>query len=352
LTCRTKILSWLIVLALVMACAPAMATPVPPLDPNAINTVIVLTANAAATQTVAAIPPTATFTITPRNTFTPEPTFTPIPIITFPTSTPIQRLQYFRVKHDTQLEIYDYRSRTAADNWGGAGLQTPEVVSMFVDPKPSGGSNRTKVDGTWEVFIDSLNGGNKQKLRYLKANNTALFNGAGFPQMESLTMGGNLVTIVALQGAWGRVNTIDYINPGVLKDMTYKNRPDLIHKFVIVGWNKNKRITYWTNPPQGAIYWPLVSSVPVWIPLDRLEPFPKLPMMVTANATQEIRKEPDVKGEPTGEKFSEGDTKRIVEYYPSGSNVWARIAGGDWIALYQFPNYLTSWKMETAPPPP
>jgi len=349
---RTKIISWFIALALVMACAPAMATPVPPLDPNSINTVIVLTANAAATQTVAAIPPTSTFTITPRNTFTPEPTSTLVPTIVFPTLTPIQRKQYFRVKHDTQLEIYDYRSRTAADDWVGIGLQTPEVVPMFIGTKLGIGTNRTKVDGTWEIFIDSLNGKDKRKLRYLKADNTALFNVSGFPQMESITMGGNVITIVELQGSWGRVNTIDYVNPGALKNMNYKNSPDLIHKFVVVGWNKNKRITYWTNPPPGAIYWPLVSSVPVWIPLDRLEPFPSLPMMVTATVTQEIRKEPDPKAESTGEKFSEGDTKRIVEYYPSGSNVWARLAGGDWIALYQFPNYLTSWKMETTPPPP
>ena len=121
---------------------------------------------------------------------------------------------------------------------------------------------------------------------------------------------------------------------------------------MIVGWNKNTRTTYWSNPPPGAIYWPLVSDREVWIPLERIEPFPQLPMMVTANTTQDIRKTPESKGEPTGSKFSEGETKRIVEYYPSGSNVWGRIAGGGWIELYLYPKYLTSWSMATKPPPP
>lgn len=74
----------LVVFAFLLACAPALTaapTPAPPpivFDPSALNTVIVQTAAAAATQTFAALPtitPTATFTKTPTQTPTETPTF-------------------------------------------------------------------------------------------------------------------------------------------------------------------------------------------------------------------------------------------------------------------------------------
>ena len=222
-----KVFFWFITLALVMACAPSVAAPVPPLDPNAINTYIVQTADAASRQTQEALPPTLTFTPTLRSTFTPEPTFTNVPSIIFPTSTPIQRKQYFRVKHDNQLAQYNYQSRTA-ENWDGHDEFTPEVVPLFAGPNRSYGTHRTIVDGSWEIYIDALNGNDKKKLRYLKLDNSGLFNGAGFPKLESLTMGGNVITLAELQGDMGRVNTIDYKSPGALKDVNYVTRPDLV----------------------------------------------------------------------------------------------------------------------------
>ncbi|HEX2997061.1 MAG TPA: hypothetical protein VHP14_19725 [Anaerolineales bacterium] len=73
---RTKLLTCLITLSLLTGCVPGFMTPtpIPPLDPNAIGTFMVQTADAAATQTMLAMPPstsTPTLTATPRNTFTP-----------------------------------------------------------------------------------------------------------------------------------------------------------------------------------------------------------------------------------------------------------------------------------------
>jgi len=92
-TRKTKILSWLIALGLVLACvptftAPSVSTPVP----GAVNTFIAQTSNAASTRTAAALPtstPTATITPTPRNTETPSPTETAIVIFLLPSLTPI-----------------------------------------------------------------------------------------------------------------------------------------------------------------------------------------------------------------------------------------------------------------------
>lgn len=345
-------LLWGLAFLLVLACAPSMVTPVPPLDPHAINTYIAQTAEAASTQTQAAIPDTPTVTATLRNTFTPEPTFTSVPAVVFPTLTPIQRVQYFRVKHDSQLAIYNYRSRTAAADWGGVDLFTPEVVPMYLTPHPAGGSYSTVLNGNWEIYIDSLNGNDKQKLRYLKADNTALFDHKGFPHLESLTMGGNIVTLAEIKDGWGRVNTLSFSQPGALKEVNYVTRPDMVHKFVVVVWDKQTRKTFWVDPPPGAIYWPLVTDRPAWIPMDRLEPFPILPMTVTAKTAQPIRKTPSVNGEETGYEFAEGESGQIVEYFPSASNVWGRLRGGGWIALTLNWKYLTNWSMETLPPPP
>jgi len=338
-------------LIVIMACAPSMVTPVAPLDPNTINTYIAQTAESAATRTQEAVLPTATVTSTPRNTFTPEPTSTAVPTVIFPTVTPVQRIQFFRVKHDNQLATYNFKSRTAADDWGGVNLFTPETVPLFVLPQESSGTHRTVVDGAWETFINSLNGNDEKKLRYLKANNTALFNTSGFPNLESLTMGGNVITLVEIKNGWGRVNTLDYKGPGKLKDVNYVTRPDVVHKFVVVGYKKSTKATYWLNPPRGNIYWPLVSDRAVWVQMDRLEPFPILPMEVTAKKTQAIRKEPATDGEETGTDFLKGQTRSLVEYYPSGGNVWGRLSGGGWIALVLHWEYLTTWSMATLPPP-
>ena len=351
MTPAKKFIFWCMALILVMACAPSVATPVPPLDPNAINTFIVQTADAASVQTQAAQPPTPTFTPTLRSTFTPEPTFTSVPIITFPTSTPIKREQYFRVKHDSQLAEYNYMSRTGANDWQGFDEFTPETVPLFVAPSTTSGTHRTIVDGSWEVYIDALNGNDIKKTRYLKLDNSALFNHTGFPKLESLTMGGNVITLNEIQGNMGKVNTIDYKNPGSLKDVNYITRPDLVHKFVVVAWNKRNKTTYWVDTPKGPIYWPLVASHDVWIPLERIEPFPSLPRVVTANTTQVIRKTPAKDGEETGLELAEGDYIRIVDYYPSGPNVWGRTSSGGWIALLLNREYLTDWFMETVPPP-
>lgn len=90
-TRKTKLLIWLVALSMILACAvPSLSTPIPPLDPGAVNTFIAETVNAASTQTVAARPsstPTATLTPTPRNTETetPTPTVTVIFILSSPT---------------------------------------------------------------------------------------------------------------------------------------------------------------------------------------------------------------------------------------------------------------------------
>jgi hypothetical protein len=319
------------------------------LDPNSISTLIAQTANAAFTRTAAAMPVTSVAP-TSAATFTPEPTFTAVPLIVLSSPTGVPRIQYFRVKHDFQLAEFNFKSRTADANWP-LGEQTPETVPLFVEPKLGSGTHRTYVAGNWEVYIDALNGKDERKLRFLKSSGTALFNGSGFPNLESLTMGGNVITLDAIQNGWGRVKTIDYANPGTLKAVDYMTRPDLVHKFTLIGWSRRSKSNYLAPPKHGAVYWPLVSSKPVWIQMERLEPFPILPMEVKAIATQKIRKKPELDSPFNGKEFKQGETATIMEYYPSGPNVWGKLRDGGWVALLLHLEYPTSWSMETAPPP-
>jgi len=351
-----KPLLWFIALILVMACVPAAVAPVPTLDSNALNTLIVQTANAASTRTASV--PTLTATATPRSTATLESTFTPVGVFLFPTLTPFTRVQYFRVKHDNQLAYYNYKSRTAAPDWpiDSWGLQTPEVVRLSVGLSIGSGTHRTKLNGNWEIYIDALNNHDKKKLAYLKADWTALFDGAGFPQLESLTMGGNIITLDEIKGNWGRVHTFDYSNPGPLEGVNYITRPDLVQKFVVVGWSRPTQTTFFVNPPPGEMYWPLVSSRVVWIPMEFLEYFPPLPMTVTGVTAQTVRTKPSTEGTLTGVKISVGESVNVIDYYPTGSDVWGRLSTGGWIALLihekGVPEYPTSWSMETQPPIP
>lgn len=89
--------------------------------------------------------------------------------------------------------------------------------------------------------------------------------------------------------------------------------------------------------------------------MDRLEPFPTLPMPVTASIEQEIQYEPGKDGARTGETLAKGESVTITQYFLSGSQVWGRLQGGKWIALFRYekegPTFFTSWKMETLPPP-
>lgn len=78
-----KTLTFLFLAVLVLACAPSLvpaSVAVSTFDPNSLNTIIVQTADAAATQTALVAPPaSATFTPLPTHT----PSETPSPTITF-----------------------------------------------------------------------------------------------------------------------------------------------------------------------------------------------------------------------------------------------------------------------------
>jgi Ig-like domain-containing protein len=141
-TRKTKLLVLLATIAFVMACVPAIATPFPTTDPNEINTIIASTANAAATQTVAA-QPTNTFTPTVKHTRTtetaePSATSTVIFILSSPT----------KVVVPTFTPI----SSSGGDNSGSS--SSANFACQVISVTPANGTNfkpRADFDTTWRV---------------------------------------------------------------------------------------------------------------------------------------------------------------------------------------------------------
>jgi hypothetical protein len=128
-------------------------------------------------------------------------------------------------------------------------------------------------------------------------------------------------------------------------------RPDLVHKFVVTGWKRTTRTTILTRPPKGDIYWPLVAKRTLWIEMSMLEAFPILPMEVTTNKDVYIQNKPGPTIEQTKSQLLKGKSATIIEYYPSGSDVWGRLSTGSWIPLLYRQQFFTTWTMATKPPP-
>ncbi len=138
-TRKTKLLIWLVALSTILACAvPSLSTPIPPLDPGAVNTFIAETVNAASTETVAARPsstPTATFTPTPRNTETPTPTATVTVIFILSSPTPLV------VPTSTGLS-------------SGGGSSSDNFACQVISHTPANGTSfspRADFDAVWTV---------------------------------------------------------------------------------------------------------------------------------------------------------------------------------------------------------
>jgi hypothetical protein len=138
-------------LVTVMACLPGGAAPViPTLDPNAIGTFIMQTANAAFTRTAAALPtltPTTTLTPTPRATLTDEPTATSTVIFLFFTPTP--PVPPTSTLAETSNKAYSCQVMSV----------TPANGTTF--------QGRTEFDATWRVRNNGQRNWNEDSVDYV-----------------------------------------------------------------------------------------------------------------------------------------------------------------------------------------
>jgi len=138
-----RIFSILIATAVILACVPTLApvsNPPAAFDPNAANTAIVLTANAAANLTALVAGPSFTPTFTPLPTNTALPSETPSPTFIFvlftptvPTATPTAK------PGSTQI---------------GGGTSTSKYACTLISQSPADFSTvspRSDFDGKWDI---------------------------------------------------------------------------------------------------------------------------------------------------------------------------------------------------------
>jgi hypothetical protein len=180
-----KFLFWLAILALVMACVPSLAAPLPTANPNEINTFIAQTANAAANQTAAALPsstPTATVTPTPRNTDTPSPTFTATVI--FIISSPTKQLP------PTLVIIPG--SGGGGESGGGGSSSTSEWSCQLVSVSPANGTSfkaRDNFDATWRVKNTGTKNWDRNSVDFMYLSGAKIHKVAGYDLSQTINTG-------------------------------------------------------------------------------------------------------------------------------------------------------------------
>jgi len=164
-------LVWLLALALVLACSPIAAAPVvATLDPNAVNTFIVQTANAASTQTAASLPsatPTATVTLTPRNTDTPSPTATSTVLFILSTPTPL----------------------VVPTFTGVSGNSSAKFACQVISVNPANGSvlsSRQDFDTTWKVKNIGKRAWDNNDVDYAYSSGTKFHKVSGYDLSKTL----------------------------------------------------------------------------------------------------------------------------------------------------------------------
>lgn len=256
----------------------------------------------------------------------------------------------YRIRIDDPPRMLKPSWRFKSMHWAA-----PAVHPMYLSKNPVHSTNRTRLS-RWETFLRTLNN-TKNKWNYYTNDHAGLFNGTGWDKQETLVMGNNLVVVDKIikgrRGRMAKLRTLFINDPQPDADLlNYQTCPWFIHKFTVI-----TRKGFVVDPNPGAVYYPVITKQggEGWIQLDKLEKFPSLPMTVTVEeeAGLNVREKPTVKsGKVTA--LGKGTLLEITEYRPAGSEVWGRCEQG-WVALYHpqtTPKYLTSWEMETKPPPP
>jgi len=184
-TLKTKLLVWVVALALLMACVvPTLAQPsVPTVDPGAVNTFIAQTVVAASTRTAAALPSlTPTVTLTPtQNTETPEPTATNTVIFVLSSPTPLV------IPTFTQ---------------SGGGSSSDNYACRITRVSPANGSRfnpRDDFDAAWTVTNIGQKNWDRNSVDYIFSSGDKLHKISGYDLSKSVKVGDSLDLGVDMQ---------------------------------------------------------------------------------------------------------------------------------------------------------
>ena len=184
-TRKTKLLVWVTALAVIMACVPSLGTPsVPTMDPNAVNTFIAQTVNAASTQTAASIP-----------TFTPSPTITP----TVATETPVPTATstiIFVLSTPTPLVIPTFTSS------GGGGTSSENFSCQVTRVTPANGTRfnpRDDFDAVWTVRNNGQRNWDRNSIDIVYSSGDRIHKISGYDLDENVRVGNSIDVGVDMQ---------------------------------------------------------------------------------------------------------------------------------------------------------
>jgi hypothetical protein len=257
---------------------------------------------------------------------------------------------YARCKSDLDTKWWDHESRTAGDNWND--LPTaPATVSLSVTPAGHA-KDHFEPPAEWLDYIAALNGGKDSKAYKGLLRKGGSWNNIGklsHPRLESIAFWGAVLQIEEVVGRYARVKTMNARGtPPNPNAVNYQNRPELVHQFTAIDQRGRMRLM-----SDGVrAYSVMVSTGDLYVPLDRVEFFPKLPREVYVKTDLNTYATPPANGSHNmnAARLVSGQTVRIVRYAVRGPEVWARTLQG-WIALCigSPSRFLTSWEMKTNP---
>lgn len=184
-TSKTKLLIWVLALALIMACVPTLAAPgVPTTDPGAINTFIAQTVEAASRQTQAAIPtststPTATPTVV---TETPSPTPTATIIFILPTSTPVFTLTAVSSGGNGDDDDDD---EISSENYSCQVVRVSPANGTVMDP-------REDFDAVWTVRNNGQRNWDRTSIDHVYDRGDRIHKVSGYDLRENVRVGNSI----------------------------------------------------------------------------------------------------------------------------------------------------------------
>jgi hypothetical protein len=171
-------------------------------------------------------------------------------------------------------------------------------------------------------------------------------------------MGGNVVIVRETSGDYGRLLAFEGGQPAPdPRRFNYAEAPQYVQKFTCIAAG-NKLL----NPAKGVdCYYPLIAAGDLWVPLRRIEWFPDIPGKIQVLGSSFLRSSPKKSYfNVTGGLFGT-QLVTLRGYAVRSSHVWGYVTTdrgrSGFLALLWYPNaaalhYLTSWRMETVPPPP
>ena len=186
-TRKSKLLIWVMALALIMACAPSLVTPsVPTMDPGAVNTFIAQTVNAASTQTAASLP-----------SLTPSPTITPTVVTDTPSPTATATV-IFILSSPTPLVIPTFTSSSG----GGGGTSSENFSCDVRRVSPANGTRfnpRDDFDAVWTVRNNGQRNWDRNSIDIIYSSGDKIHKVSGYDLDENVRVGNSIDVGVDMQ---------------------------------------------------------------------------------------------------------------------------------------------------------